>query len=355
MRRMRRGFTLIELLVVIAIIGVLIALLLPAVQSAREAARRSQCTNNLKQLGLALHNYVSTHEALPPGGEVYSNPYPDGAKVWTAGPQNYSMKVRLLPYLEQQPIYNAINFNVSAIWNVWGNNAQWTIDGQYINGTARKNKVSTFLCPSDANSPGGGDPQVYSTNYPNNQGTNRYHNGWRITGPTYFQGDDGGLNPTRTFASITDGLSNTAMFSEWVKGRGTNTQGGLNMVYKGGPNVTDFAGDPDANYKLAKACDANGNTFNWDFKGEIWFIDDCGRGGSYFHINGPNKKSCGDGPNGNPSDYDGIFSASSNHPGGVNVLMLDGSVKFIKSSIDLRTWQAIGTVDWGEVVGADAF
>jgi prepilin-type N-terminal cleavage/methylation domain-containing protein/prepilin-type processing-associated H-X9-DG protein len=340
MRRMRKGFTLIELLVVIAIIGVLIGLLLPAVQSAREAARRSQCTNNLKQLGLALHNYVSTNESLPPGGEVNSNPY---AGVWTAGPQNFCMKARLLPFMEQGPIYNAINFNVSAIWN--GN--QYVIDGIAINSTARRNKIATFLCPSDPNTPGGGDPQVYCSNYANNQGLNRYNNSWYSNGPTYFQGDDGGLNKLRTFASITDGLSNTAMFSEWVKGQGSNTRGGLNMTYSG-PGVTGIPqGDPDANYKLSMACNAS-NNFSWDFKGEIWIMDDSGRGGGYYHITGPNRKSCDLGR------YDSLIGASSNHPGGVNVCMLDGSVKFIKSSINIRTWHALATIDYGEVISADA-
>src|SRR5205809_315149 len=107
----RRGFTLIELLVVIAIIGVLIALLLPAVQAAREAARRSQCVNNLKQIGLAMHNYHSANDSLPPAGEAFSNEYPQFG--WATGPQNFALKVRILPYMEQTNAFNSVNFAVT--------------------------------------------------------------------------------------------------------------------------------------------------------------------------------------------------------------------------------------------------
>ena len=145
--RVRRGFTLIELLVVIAIIAVLIALLLPAVQSAREAARRSQCVNNLKQIGLSIHNYHSTNDALPPGGEVRSGGKAggynfSGADAWSNGPQNFGMKVRLLPYMEQQPLYNAVNMQVTAIWGT-GSAAPYVVDGRFMNSTVMMTKVSS--------------------------------------------------------------------------------------------------------------------------------------------------------------------------------------------------------------------
>jgi prepilin-type N-terminal cleavage/methylation domain-containing protein len=129
----RRGFTLIELLVVIAIIAVLIALLLPAVQAAREAARRSQCVNNLKQIGLAIHNYVSTNDCVPPSGGMNN----------TGGfaPQNASMKVPLLPFMEQMPLYNCANFSFPF----------WYNDVTSVNSTICATKVASFLCPSDAN------------------------------------------------------------------------------------------------------------------------------------------------------------------------------------------------------------
>jgi prepilin-type N-terminal cleavage/methylation domain-containing protein len=152
----RRGFTLIELLVVIAIIAVLIALLLPAVQSAREAARRAQCTNNLKQIGLATHNYLSTNQVLPTMYIVYS---PIGTSQ-NAG-QTYSPLARMLPFLEQNSIYNSINFNVAPRWGAGNgdlnngataatNNSTADCDGfGVMNASAAGNQINSFLCPSD--------------------------------------------------------------------------------------------------------------------------------------------------------------------------------------------------------------
>ena len=345
MSRRRRGFTLIELLVVIAIIGVLIALLLPAVQAAREAARRSQCTNNLKQIGLALHNYHSATDALPPAGEAFSNEYPQYG--WTAGPQNFSMKVRLLPYMEAGNAYNSVNFAVTAIWGTDSNNPS-VVDGININRTIRQTKIASYACPSDQNDPGQGDPQLPGTSYPENRGLNRYNTDWFNSGISYYQGHDGRVNKTRNFATITDGLSATAAFSEWVKGKGRdpNVQplDGLNMTYSIPSGVTTFPqGERDADFKLAGLCQAT-TARSWDFKGEIWTFHDSGRGGGYYHIQPPNRKAC------NAAGEDTIVGASSYHPGGVNVLLMDGSVKFIKSGINIRTWHALGTIDWGEVV-----
>lgn len=280
----RRGFTLIELLVVIAIIAVLIALLLPAVQAAREAARRAQCTNNLKQIGLALHNYHSTHNAVPPGGEAYS--CPAGGGGWN-GPQNYAMKVRLLSYMEGTTITNAINFNVSAIWNGDSCDRSPIVDGYEINRTAAETSVGSFSCPSDTNQPGSAYPQLPATSYTNSGGTCRANGGWRANGITYYQGRDSEVARTVSFNSIRDGLSNTAAFSEWVKGRTQNNRHGLHMVY----NISgfDFGAhanapfDPQLQIKLAARCQAS-NEIGWDFKGEVWLMHDSGRGGCYYHV-----------------------------------------------------------------------
>ncbi len=345
----RRGFTLIELLVVIAIIGVLIALLLPAVQAAREAARRSQCTNNLKQIGLAIHNYHSANDSLPPAGELNSNEYP--GFVGTAGPQNFSMKVRILPFLEQGNAYSTVNFDVSAIW---GTGPAAPIDGVDINRTIRQTKIASFICPSDANEPGTADPQLPGTSYGENRGLSRYHSGWRSSGIAYFQGHDGGMLQVRSFATITDGLSSTAMFSEIVKGKGRDpannaAQDGLNMTYtlNNFPTVLPDT-DNDANFKLASLCQAS-SARSWDFKGEVWTMHDSGRGGGYYHIQPPNRKAC------NAAGYDTMVGASSYHPGGVNTLMCDGSVKFIKSGMNVRIWPALGTQSGGEVIPGEAY
>ena len=344
MKRRVRGFTLIELLVVIAIIGVLIALLLPAVQAAREAARRSQCVNNLKQIGLALHNYESTNTAIPPAGQIGSNQ--TIGYVGQTGPQNFALKVRILQYMEQVNAFNSINFDVTAIWNA---NPPTVIDGTDINFTIRHTKIANYICPSDTNDPGTGDPQLPGTSYHENGGLNRYNSAWRSNGIAYYMGNDGGINQTRTFASIQDGLSQTAAFSEFVKGKGVNLADGLHMAYAlNNGQLTFPQGTLDADYQLAQACQAT-TSRNWDYKGEIWTLQDGGRGGPYMHIQTPNRKSCV------PQGVDTMIGASSYHPGGVNLLLLDGSVKFAKNGINIRTWQALGTISGGETIPGDTF
>jgi prepilin-type N-terminal cleavage/methylation domain-containing protein/prepilin-type processing-associated H-X9-DG protein len=337
----RRGFTLIELLVVIAIIGVLVALLLPAVQAAREAARRSQCVNNLKQIGLAIHNYESTNSCVPPTGS-------------TVNPQKYGMKPRLLPYMEQMPTYNAINWmvtpfshNVSATYP-----GDWT-DGVTMNATVGAMKLNIFLCPSDMNPANTGTNSVggvafarAGSNYANSLGTERRYNGSKFTGPAWELGNDGNLGNLVTLASITDGTANTAIFSEVVKGKSGVNKPGLSVVWynNGTSTVLGGAGSDQAEAALCQAS----TTIAWDYKGEYWMIHDTGRGGGYSHINPPNKKSCGYG-----SAPDGMIAPSSFDSGGVNMLFLDGSVRFIKDSIALPTYYAIGTMGGGETISAD--
>jgi prepilin-type N-terminal cleavage/methylation domain-containing protein/prepilin-type processing-associated H-X9-DG protein len=371
-----RGFTLIELLVVIAIIAVLIALLLPAVQAAREAARRVQCVNNLKQIGLAVHGYVAAHDIIPPTGSwitgfsfVGYSPWP-GAGI--ASPNtNQSMKVRLLPYLEQTAAYNAYNFQcrdaVSSGYAV-------ILVVPTPNVTVMTMKLGTFLCPSDPN-PGNSNTFLLNgvattvgvTNYPDNLGTDPGVSGGRANGPGWWLGGDLWLGNRVTLAGVVDGTSNTAVFSEWIKGTSLleSDVPSLNLVCDVASGLGSTSYGPSTPLASATNCQ-NGSLragfTNWDFKGEYWSCQDTGRGGGYFHIQTPNRRACSgstDFNNGGPVNQGAgagsIIGPSSFHPGGVNMTFLDGSVKFIKDSIAPAVYYGLGTVAGGEVISADAY
>jgi prepilin-type N-terminal cleavage/methylation domain-containing protein/prepilin-type processing-associated H-X9-DG protein len=362
----RRGFTLIELLVVIAIIAVLIALLLPAVQAAREAARRSQCTNNLKQMGLALHNYIQANDTIPPVGSwsgstsAAANGYnpkpgagsaiPNGAVA--GGLLNWSMKVRLLPYLEQVGMYNAYNTNASDL--VTSANAAVYAS----NGTVMTSQIAMFLCPSDPNP---GDARninaTYAprppgcTNYPTNLGVEPNLTGGMLNGPGWYLGNDTYVGKRVTLASVIDGTSNTVVFSEWIKGLS-----GANKPHPGAiANFTPMSGNVAADV-AACLSDSPAKAYTWDFKGQNWTQQDAARGGGYWHIMPPNRRAC-NAANGNVSynDIGSLIGPSAFHPGGVNMLFLDGSVKFIKDSISPQAYYGIATIAGGEVVSADAY
>jgi len=371
----RRGFTLIELLVVIAIIGVLIALLLPAVQSAREAARRAQCTNNLKQIGLAFHNYLDSNgQTLP----MLFVDFFQGAQE-PLPVQTHSIQSRLLPFLEQQTTFDSLNFDVAARWegNGWGGAAasdppDGGSAGVYgvMQMTAITAEVSTFLCPSDPN-PGvtgilgwpGARRRVGAHNYPANIGLNRHYTGWDLNGPHYISSewDSNGRYYATDLNLFTDGTSNTAIFSEWVKGPASLEKDGLGMTYESGLNTDNRLGQIndgtlttfEANRRDAEDCH-RGTAFGgvpprtWGWKGEFWVQ---GNISFYSHTQLPNRRACWH--NGKVTHArDGItmVGASSLHPGGVNVLMGDGSVTFVKDTVDHITWYSIATPDGNEVV-----
>jgi prepilin-type N-terminal cleavage/methylation domain-containing protein/prepilin-type processing-associated H-X9-DG protein len=364
----KRGFTLIELLVVIAIIGVLIALLLPAVQSAREAARRSQCVNNLKQIGLAYHNYLDANGGTVPPVFIDFLGSPD--PVNSPPVQTQSIHARLLPFLEQSVVANSINFDVSARWGGtgWNNGTQpW----DFIQATALTTEIKAFLCPSDAN-PGNTGTQalglgvvkrIASDNYPANIGLNRRLNNWTMNGPGFMSSRWDGAFPVIQLSSFTDGMSNTVIFSEWVKGVGTgNGKDGLSEVYQAGFNSDRHLADIQSNtmtlfaaeWDNAQLCQRQGIVRDFHWKGE-WWIE--GLKHVYSHTQVPNRRACsyGDiGAFGGRADIN-MVNASSNHPGGVNALFGDGSVKFIKSTINFQAWYGLATPDGGELLSSDQY
>jgi prepilin-type N-terminal cleavage/methylation domain-containing protein/prepilin-type processing-associated H-X9-DG protein len=368
----RRGFTLIELLVVIAIIGVLIALLLPAVQSAREAARRSQCVNNLKQIGLAYHNYMDSNGGTVP---LIFNDYlqPDNTVV-----QTYSIQTRLLPFMEQTVVFNAINVDLPSRWGGTGwcctgagnppDNAAggpWAI----IQMTALVTEVKSFLCPSDANPGASGTmgwtvaKRVGSNSYPANIGLNRHMNQWRMNGPGFVSSRWDGAFPVINLSTFTDGTSNTVIFSEWIKGVATgNGKDGLGQTYRAGfdsdRHMADVASGTltlfAAEWDNAQLCQRQGITRDWHWKGEWWIEGDRQM---YSHTQTPNRRACGYGNIGATGGRGDItmIPASSNHPGGVNALFGDGSVKFIKSTINFNTWYGLATPDGGELISSSDY
>ncbi|WP_165227970.1 DUF1559 domain-containing protein [Aquisphaera insulae] len=372
----RRGFTLIELLVVIAIIAVLIALLLPAVQSAREAARRAQCVNNLKQLGLAMHNYISTNETLPPqvqnGGKSVWAAAGLGQPYWDPWPLDWTASI--LPQIEQQALYNALNFNVSSGFN--GSDMQ--------NTTVLRAQVASLLCPSENMKQTAQGPGTRK-NYMANVGGPAMISAWNGTFVALKDDENGyagvyvNFNSGRPvdLASIIDGTSNTALISESLIGSGLPA----NQVTIGStkrkstylfpttinapPDQGGAAGIASATALVTQCKGLPGNTPGYGTlvppNGNIWLAGNpgsCMLWDAYNHFMPPNSAGCYNTNDGNTGGYGALqdaFPPSSNHPGGVNIVFADGSVKFIKDTIAIPTWWALGTRNMGEVISSDAY
>lgn len=317
MKRIRmRAFTLIELLVVIAIIGVLMALLLPAVQMARESARRTQCKSNLKQLGIALAAYFSDNRVFPMG-DVQEDP------MTSFGAKFFSAQSLLLPYLDSAGVYDQINYNITgtrpfpAVF--WDQNA-----------TVRLATLAVFVCPSDQGSPlpmAGG-----AINYMLNRGTTIVFFPHPLNVPF---GDPNGLfwwNSKVRPPDVADGMTKTAAFSERLIADGNNA-----LVTPNRDIFTDGSAPATLDDAVA-ACEAIdiwnlSNQFPL-FMGAPWLHGQH----AYQHVNVPNRRSCGW-----RAVLRATMTANSLHPGGVHVTMAEGSVHFIQDTVDLAIWRSMGT------------
>jgi len=337
----RRGFTLIELLVVIAIIAILVALLLPAVQMAREAARRSQCRNNLKQLGLAIHNYHDTHNIFPQGSYMAGiGCGPGGGTPWWP-PHGNSAIDMLLPQLDQEPLHSMFNFNIASPCNYWN---------VVFKGTGME--LPVLQCPSDIT------PAVQGAvwnNYCLSTGPNV---GWTLDPSEAI----GVMHPmvSKRLRDIRDGTSNTILAAEIMKSSGKSGQEG--GIYSPGDVIRGVSLPPG--YPRTKPTIADLTNFDAvcrtsfgyaNFNGYIANWHSALPLDSLFNtVAPPNSPYANCGASAvwaSGSDGPGVFPSRSRHPGGTFHLMCDGSVTFISNSVYLATYQNLGTVNGREVIG----
>jgi len=307
--RSRSAFTLIELLVVIAIIAILIALLVPAVQKVREAAARTQCQNNLKQIGLALHNYEGNYKVLPAGNTATNS---------------FSALSKLLPYFEQQTVYSQLNFSISS-----------TAPAQ----TANAIFIPVLNCPADVmgSLPNGFPGNSYVGNYGNT--ILWAQDGSVSNGVFYHKG------ASARFGDISDGLSNTAAYCERLKGDWSNTVVTPRTDLINPKGVSPAT--PDEAVQACLAADHNDPNLQWYSNfGAYWIQGN--QNTLYTHTSPPNAMGCAF-----PQNSTQTMPASSAHDsfGGVNLGLCDGSVRFVSNNVSLAIWRALGTRNGNEPVG----
>lgn len=348
--RPRPAFTLVELLVVIAIIGILVALLLPAIQAAREAARRTQCKNHLKQIGIALLNY---HGAMGyfPVSQTGSGPATSGG----CGPGYYSWQARLLPFLEEGPLYDSIDFETN-MSDACGSGVP--ISDSHPNAVAAATTISTLLCPSDEgsvdNAPLMGSANPASDNYAANAGWPSRATGYAGERPTpgKYNGFIGLENPAAPvewhprgpirIKDVTDGTSHTAAVAERLIQAGTT----LDEIKNAREELKSYhITSSDRSLPLmVESCNAS-NTHSDPlaaaYIGRAWISGWAPAAPTYMHLKTPNTHNCHFEILDNNGDV--AFTPSSNHPGGVNVLMVDGHVEFVSDEIEPAAWWALGS------------
>jgi prepilin-type N-terminal cleavage/methylation domain-containing protein/prepilin-type processing-associated H-X9-DG protein len=337
--RPRRGFTLIELLVVIAIIAVLIALLLPAVQAAREAARRIQCTNNMKQLGLALHNYHDVNGGFPPG-RIWSNV---NFPTIFAGQQNTTWFCLMLPMFEQGVLASAFNYSLGAE----GISVN-PIAGFIANATVAGTKLAVFQCPSDrsitwnlnpnyAPIPALSQVPVSKGNYAVSWGNTGWGQNFGGTYTTQYMQSAFGHKMNINIAAVTDGTSNTIFTGEVCQGAQYDVRGLMWSSIPGGASfMTRFTPNAFIDYLNV----VNGGDYLNNSATDMFCTPEPVLGLNCFP---------------GASDSNAFAGARSRHPAGINVGMGDGSVRFVKNSINAATWRALNTINGGEVLSSDSY